>query len=47
VTGANAALRQQIEVLASNDQELDKFRNQSLFEEFILPAMAVTTSSAV
>ncbi|MDA1311357.1 MAG: hypothetical protein O2985_17355 [Proteobacteria bacterium] len=40
VTGANAALRHQVEILASNDQEFDKFRNQSLFEEFILPSMA-------
>jgi diguanylate cyclase len=31
VTGANSDLRQQVEVMASNDQEFDKFRNQSLF----------------
>lgn len=40
VTGANAGLRQQVEVMASNDQEFDKFRNQSLFEEYILPTLA-------
>jgi diguanylate cyclase len=40
VTGGNAELRKQVEVMASNDQEFDKFRNQSLFEEYILPDLA-------
>jgi diguanylate cyclase len=40
VTGANAELRKQVEIMASNDQEFDKFRNQSLFEEYVLPTLA-------
>jgi diguanylate cyclase len=40
VTGTNAELRKQVEIMASNDQEFDKFRNQSLFEEYVLPDMA-------
>ena len=40
VTGANADLRRQVEVMASNDQEFDKFRNQSLFDEYVLPTLA-------
>lgn len=44
VTGANAELRRQVEVMVSNDQEFDQFRNQSLFEEYVLPTMA---SSAI
>ncbi len=40
VTGTNAELRRQVEIMASNDQEFDKFRNQSLFEEYILPGLA-------
>ena len=40
VTGTNAELRKQVEIMASNDQEFDKFRNQSLFEDYVLPDMA-------
>lgn len=40
VTGTNAELRKQVEIMASNDQEFDKFRNQSLFEEYVLPELA-------
>ena len=40
VTGGNAELRKQVEIMASNDQEFDKFRNQSLFDEYIMPTMA-------
>ena len=40
VTGSNAALRRQVEVLVSNEQEFDQFRNKSLFEEYVLPTVA-------
>ncbi len=46
MTVTNAELRKQVEIMASNDQEFDKFRNQSLFEEYVLPVLASGASAS-
>lgn len=44
VTGTNGDLRRQVDLLIENDQEFDRFRSQSLFQDYVLPTMA---SSAI